>query len=141
MYGTTKLSKRKQLALIKKINSLLECKFSIIGWGNIYSNYLKDNIQEEKAHNSGKPFTSGLSTREGGLYFAVRQIIDYLEGDKKPCLESYIDCRKSIYTAYSIVANYKEQIKEALQSVDYREVLNMDYCDLQQYDNTGDKLY
>lgn len=138
----TNLSKRQQLELIKKISYRLQV-LDNISWTNYYNDYLKENIKEEKNHRSFKPdgIKSGITTNQGGMFFSVQQIIGFLEGEEAPDLSGYLFMRKTIFTAYSIVAQYKDKIQEALKGIDYKPVLDMDYCYLMQYDNKGNKLY
>lgn len=129
----TTLSKKEQIKLLKEISSRLASALNDISWTHYYTNYLKENIKEEKDHLRMKPegVKHGLTAYEGGLLFSVQQIIEYFaNSESKPCFEGYIYCRKSIYTAYSLVKTYNEQIKNALQGIDYSEVLKMDYCEL-----------
>jgi len=140
----TNLSKKECLELIKKIDCRLTCALDNISWTAYYTNYLKDNVKEEKSHQGFKPdnIKNGLTVKEGGMFFSVYQIIEYLETDKKPMLDSYLYCRKSIYMAYSLVAQYKEKILEQLKDIpNYKEVLNIDYCYLTSHDNKGRELY
>lgn len=138
----TNLSKRQQLELIKKISYCLQV-LDNISWTNYYSDYLKENIREEKNHRGFKPdgIESGITTMQGGMFFSVQQIIRFLEGEEAPDLSGYLFMRKTIFTAYSIVQQYKDNIQEALKDIDYKPVLDMDYCYLVQYDNKGIKLY
>jgi hypothetical protein len=128
----TTLSKNQQIKLLKEISSQLSYVLDNIKWEKIYTNYLKENIQEEKNHLRMKPegVIHGLTAYEGGLLFAVQQIINYLTGENAPDVKSYLWMRKTVFTAYSIVTNYEKEIKEALKNIDYTEVLKMDYCDL-----------
>ncbi len=144
MYGTTKLSKREQIRLIKAISHSLAYKLDNISWTKYYTDYLKDNIQEERNHNIFKPddIGRGLTISEAGILFAVKQIIEYfVDLNNIPPLIHYISYRKTAFTAYSLVHTYYNEVKEALSKYDYMEVLKMDYCDLIQHDNNGNKLY
>lgn len=142
-YHTTKLTHNQSINLIKDISRRLSIALDNISWTKYYTDYLKENIKEEKARKNFKPdgIKSGLTVNEGGLFFAVRQIIEYLDGKKAPDVESYLFFRKTIYTAYSLVAQYKKEILERLDNIDYKEVLNMDYCYLASHDSKGNKLY
>lgn len=144
MYGTTQLKKQDQIKLIKKINKELQYLFSSISYGQYYRDYLQENVKEERKHQMFKPdnISSGLSVNEGGTFFAVKQVIEFLTNPKKaPDLEAYLYLRKAIYTAYALTENYRADILTALKDIDYNEVLKIDYCDLMQYDNQGNKLY
>ncbi len=128
----TLLSKNQQIKLLKKINNKLSNILDNIKWEKFYTNYLKENIKEEKVHLRMKPegVIHGLTAYEGGLLFAVQQIINYLTGEKPPGVKDYLWMRKTVFTAYSIVANYEKEIREALKDIEYQEVLKMDYCEL-----------
>lgn len=142
----TKLTKKQQIALISKISSRLSDSLDNITWSNIYTNYLKENIQDEKNHLKFKPESCkhGLTAREGGMFFAVKNIIEFFDhknvGLKSvyiPKVEDYLSVRKTIFSAFAIVAKYNDELKEALKDIDYREVLNMDYVELVQTDKNG----
>lgn len=128
---TTDLSKKEQLEMIKQISSALELCLDNISWEPYYTNYLKANIQDEKQHLKFKPegVKHGLSAKQGGEYHAVKWIVESLEGHK-PDAESYIFTKKVVFTAYSIVSQYRERIIKALRGIEYKEVLKMDYCEL-----------
>jgi hypothetical protein len=126
------LSKNQQIELLKTISGKLSNSLDNISWTAYYTNYLKENIQEERKHLKMKPesIIHGLTVTEGGILFAVQQIIQYLEGEKPPDLKGYIYMRKTVFTAFSIVAQYGDIIREALKDIDYKEVLKIDYCEL-----------
>ena len=77
------------------------------------------------------------------MFFAVKQIVEYYyKAQRKPKIEGYLHLRKTIFTAFAIVHEYRETVKEALKGIDnVKEILNMDYCYFVQYDNKGTKLY
>lgn len=144
-----KLSKRQQIKLLKEISYKLAYKLDNIKWEKIYSNYLQENIREEKRHLQGKPESCrhGLTVNEAGTFFAVKQIVEFfqkknygLESIYIPKVEDYLHIRKTIFTAYAIVANYNSEIAEVLKDVDYGAVLNMDYVELVQTDKKGNKF-
>ena len=139
----TKLSPKQCKELVKKVSYCLARALDNISWSAYYSNYEKENIKEEKAHIDFKPdgIVSGMTITEGGRFFAVKQIIDYLEGAKAPSIEYYISMRKTVFSAYSLVANYKERILKELEGVNYKEILKINYCFLASHDNKGIELY
>jgi len=132
MENLTVLSKAQQIKLLKKISYKLAYALDNLKWEPIYTNYFKENVKEERNHLKSKPENvyHGLTANEGGLYFAVKQIVDYLEGEKPPDIKSYIFMRKTVFIAYSLVAQYSDIIKNALKDIDHKEVLKMDHCDL-----------
>lgn len=137
--NTTTLSKTQQIKLLKDLSDKLSRYLDNLKWTAIYTDYLGENIKEEKAHNRFKPdgIERGLTVIEAARYFAVRQIVEYFEGEKQPSLKHYIEMRKTVFTAYSIAALYREEITKAFEGLDYKEVLKMDYCFLVQTDKSG----
>jgi len=143
-YHKTNLTPDQCIKLIKIISQKLSIALDNISWTKYYTDYLKENIKEEKSHLGFKSdgIRSGMTAYEGGLFFAVQQIIEYLETEKKPCLKSYLFCRKTIYTAYSLVAQYKNEILKQIKDIpNYKDVLNMDYAYLASHDKKDNKLY
>ena len=130
----TKLSKKEQIKLLKKIDLELCHALDNISCIPYYKNYFKNNLKEEKDHRKYQPsdIICGISCFESALLFSVKQIINYLvNAENKPCFEGYIHCRKTIFEAYSLVKTYNEQIKNSLEKIkNYKEVLNFDYCNL-----------
>lgn len=142
-------TKSQKIQLLKVISNCLAYKLDNIKCEAIYTNYLKDNIKDERNHLRMKPehVRHGLTANEGGVLFAVKHIIEFFQyknyGLKEvyiPKIEDYLSVRKTIFTAYSIVLNYNKEIKKALKNIDYSEVLKMDYCDLVQTDKNGIKF-
>lgn len=148
------MTKKEQLDLIRKISGRLHTALDHITWSNIYDNYLKENIQDEKNHLKYKPESCrhGLTALEGGTFFAVKHIIDFFHNKNHdifipdfkfsvyiPQVKDYLSVKKVIFSAYAIVENYNEQIKEALKDLDYSEILKMDYVELVQTDKKGVK--
>ena len=140
------LTKNQQITLIKKISSNLAYILDNIKMESIYSNYLKENINEEKRHLNFKPdnCNHGLTAIEGGIFFAVKQIVEFFQhknyGLKDvyiPKAEDYLHIRKTVFTAYAIVTNYNDQIKDVLKIDECMEVLKMDYVCLVQTDKKG----
>lgn len=142
---TTKLTHSQCLKLVKEISKSLSCELNNISWSKYYTNYLNENIREEKDHLRFKPdgIISGITANQGGMFFSVKQIIEYFEQvEKVPDVKNYLFWRKSIYTAFSLVANYRKEIEKALsKNPQYKEVLKMDYCYLASHDKKGNELY
>jgi len=130
MENLSTLSKKQQIDLINKLSYNLACELDNLKWNKIYTDYLKENIQEEKNHDNFRheSIKRGLTITEAGKLFAVQQIAEYLNGDKMPDVSGYLHIRKSVFTAYAIFANYRKEIEKAFQGLNWQEVLKMDYC-------------
>jgi hypothetical protein len=107
---------------------------SSVGWGQYGKQYLKENLDEERSHRGFKPdhVKAGLTINESAELFAIQQIAEALADKPKwtPDLQGYLSCRKSIYTAWSLVINYRHKIAEALKGVDLDEIRALDYAEL-----------
>ena len=102
-------------------------------WSRYASNYLAENVEEEKNHRGSGRFGGwALTVNESARLFAVRQLAEYLTTKKRPDLKSYLHCRRSIYTASSLVLNYRKEIRAAFKAakVDLAEVCALDYAEL-----------
>jgi hypothetical protein len=122
-----------QVKLIRSTWKKIAYCFEGISYGQYGNNYLRENIQEEKLHDSGR-FESVkrfLSIQEAGELFAVKQLVKYLIKDEVLTVEGYHYMRKSIFTAYSLAHEYKEKLLKALEGVNVSEVLAVNYAELQ----------
>ena len=65
---------KKAVKVINEANGKLSYKLDNISWSKLYTNYLKENVQEEKAHDNYRPgsVSRPLSITEAGKLFAVR---------------------------------------------------------------------
>jgi len=60
----------------------------------------------------------------------VRQVAEYLNGDKAPDVAEIFSYRLSIYMAYALVARHRELIASALEPFDIQSLLALDYAEL-----------
>lgn len=122
----------KQKKALNEVYNKIDYTFQSIKWGqygNQYYNMIKD---EEKQHRKGKPshVTCGLSISEAIKLFYVRDIIEALQEKYSYTIKDYLHIRQSVLMAYSLVANYREEIEKALEGVNFDEILSLDYAEL-----------
>lgn len=128
------MNKKQKIKLIKDVWQKLDYVLQGIHGGNYGKEYLNLNIREEKNHDRSRPngIRRGLSIIEASKLFAVRQIVEALTDEEKhkPKVKNYLYLRKSVFYAWALVENYKEEIEKALQGVNYDDVLALDYREL-----------
>ena len=126
------VSKSKALAEINKASYNLAYALDNIKWSKLYTDYLKENIQEEKSHDNfhGDSIQRGITITEAGKLFSVQQIVKYYQGEKAPDVACYSYMRKSVFTAYSLVSLYREAVETALKDINLELVNGLDYCEL-----------
>jgi len=129
---TQQYTKRQTLNEIKKASYNLAYVLNNQTWSALWDNYLKENVDEEKKHDNYRSdgISRGITIREAGKLFAVKQIVEYLEGAKAPDVKAYLNMRKSVFTAYALAMNYTKQINEALEGIDLDIIRQADYCKL-----------
>jgi hypothetical protein len=97
-------------------------------------NYEGDNQKEEREHRGcGLPrIPHGLTVPQAGRLFCVKQLLDYLDGEKAPDPKDFLWMRKTIFTAYALVANYRDEITKALaeSGADLDAIRSADYAEL-----------
>jgi len=71
----------------------------------------------------------GLTVAQAAKYFAAKHIIDAMNGQQYD-IKSYLHVKKSCFLAQSLVANYGDTIKEAMDGFDYDSFAALDYCEL-----------
>jgi len=130
--ASNKVTKAEALKVINKASSELAYALDNIKWSKLYTDYLKENIAEEKSHDRfrGDSISRGLTITEAGKLFAVKQIVEYYLGEKAPDVACYSYMRKSVFTAYSLVALYREYVEKALKGIDLEVINGLDYCEL-----------
>jgi len=132
MKNTSELSKTKQIKLINDAWRRMSNVFSTVGCGIYGKIYLDLNLQEERKHDRFRPATikRGISVNQAARFFAVKRIAEYMNGRKKPDVGEFIFVLTSAYYAFSLVKQYKKELKKALKKIDLDEILKMDYCKL-----------
>lgn len=126
-------SKRQQIALIDRAYAALDVLNNQV-MSPLRDNYFKQNLDEEKGHRHFCPdgVRCGLATRQAARLFAVRQIAQFLNGDKSPEPREWLHIRPSYLTACALVAEYQKQIEQAFDAVgvNYNDLLSLDYAEL-----------
>jgi hypothetical protein len=130
----TTLTKKESLKLIDnayfKIKDVLESVHS----GEYHYQYFQLHKKEEMNHRRFKAVyndTCGLTTLEAVKLFYVTQIVEALfKPSWKPTIKDYLSVRQSIFMAYSLVENYKEELNKALQGINWEDILKIDYAEL-----------
>ena len=118
---------------VKDASDKLAYTLDNIKWGQMYTTYLNENKEEEKRHDRCRPASvpRGMSIMDAARLFAVQQIIEYYQGKAAPDLAGYTYMRKTVFTAYSLVAQYRNEIGAALVGVDLDAIKALDYAELQ----------
>lgn len=98
-------------------------------------NYLAENTAEERGHRGWGPnydshHDSFVTVPKAAKLFAVKQIADYLSGEKLPELRDYLHFRKSCYTAAALVLEHGDKLRAALKDFDLAELKALDYAEL-----------
>jgi len=128
------MNKKQQIKLIKDTWQRLDYALSSIRWGGYGKEYLDLNIREEKDHNRYRPdhCKRGLTILEASKLFAVKEIVEALVGQEKdrPEIKDYLHFRKSVFYAWSLVENHREELTKALEGVNYNDILALDYVEL-----------
>lgn len=111
-----------------KIKNVLEC----VRWGDYHKEYYHLIWDEEKRHRGFCPegVTCGLTQAEAVKLFYVQTIFYYLFSNRTLLARDYLSIRKSHFFACSLVENYREELKEALQGVNFALVNSIDYAEL-----------
>lgn len=124
---------KKPMKVIKDVSDKLAYALDNIKWGQMYTAYLNENRDEEKRHDRRRPASvpRGLSIMDAARLFAVQQIVNYYTGEKAPDLAGYTHMRHSVFSAYSLVAQYHDEIGVALAGVDLDAIKALDYAELQ----------
>ena len=130
-----KVTKKQALNLINEAWSEFSYVLDNQDWSKHGTDYLDENIAEEKRHDHMRPdhVNRGLTIREAGKLFAVKQLTQYLCGEKAPNVEAYISLRKSLFTAYGLVMRYTPQLQDMMGKLGkdkVNQILNIDYCEL-----------
>jgi L-ribulose-5-phosphate 3-epimerase UlaE len=111
-----------------KIKDILES----IRWG-YHNEYYQLHNAEEKAHRRFCPehIKPGLTQAEAVKLFYVLNIVQAIFVPSIICnIKSYLHLRKSIFMAYSLVANYHKELSEALKDIPWQDILKIDYAEL-----------
>jgi hypothetical protein len=137
------MTKQQANTLISKVWSEVEHALNNITHRNYGADYFRENIAEEKSHRGcGLPARDwGLSVPQAARLFAVVQLAEMLVGKNRAEIVSdvknYLGSRKSIWTAASLVANYRAEIETAFalggaatHTEAFDAILAMDYAEL-----------
>lgn len=102
------------------------------GW-NAYIDQIK---REEKDHRgtwsvgfAGNTKQNGLTLAQSVRLFALRTIVQYLEGDSLDA-KDYLHIRTSHYFAYALATEYGVSVRKALDKFNLAEILALDYAEL-----------
>lgn len=127
------LTKSQQLKLIDNAFRCIKEVLENIHIGEYHNQYYNLNKAEEKDHDRCRPssISRGISISEAVKLFYVLHIVRSLSGDKNYTIKDYIHIRKSVLMAQSLVENYKDELKKALNGFSYHDILNIDYAELQ----------
>lgn len=109
-----------------------------ISWHSYGKNYLAENLAEEKAHRGcGLPPRPrwGISVHDAARLFATQQLLECVLCNplrSAPGIASYLSCRKSVFTAASLYANYPQTILDAFAAsgANLQELHALDYAEL-----------
>lgn len=126
------MTKKEQLRLINETWQKINRVLSMERWGNEGEKYLKENIREEKKHDSYRPqgINRGISILQAGKLFAVKRIIEALTGKLTVEIKEYLTIQKSAFYAVALVENYRESLIKALEGINFDDVLSVDYVKL-----------
>jgi hypothetical protein len=114
------------------LSEVLECKS---GFCEDYSKqYLRIIREEETGHRNFKPdgVTCGLSIADAVRLFAVKRIVEYLDGDTMPGPEQFLHTQRSCFYAAAFVAEFPNALREALTDsrADLDVIRAADYAEL-----------
>lgn len=129
------MTKRKTFATIAKAWGEIEHVLDYSDHHSYGRLYLVENILEERSHRGFGPNYSShhdpfVTVARAAKLFAVKQIADYLTGEKMPELKDYLHFRKSCYTAAALVLEYGDKLRDALKDFDLAELKALDYSEL-----------
>ena len=127
-----KMTKKEQIQLIKEAWNCIDRVLEMKAWGNYGVDYLRLCIDEEKKHDKLRPSGTarGITIREAGQLFAVKTMVSGLVDIEKPTLKHYLHCRKSLFYGWSLVENYREELKESLKHINFNDIKSINYAEL-----------
>lgn len=136
--------KHKESKLINIVaNDLIE-SLNNLSWSNYGDRLIDLTLEESKNHNKWGNRTRanrGISVQTEARYFAIKRIIECLDG-YTPDSKEFLFLQRSVFAAYCIATN--ERFKEPLSAWLTRHesaarlIASWDYCDLIQPTNKGD---
>ena len=59
------------------------------------------------------------SANDCAKYWSIKHIIEGLDNVGEPTIRSYLTVKKSIFYAYSMVANYRDRIEKEFEGFDF----------------------
>jgi hypothetical protein len=127
------LSKKEALKIIKETWNKINGVLSVVHFGQYGNQFLALSTKEEKEHRGIRLFDGecfGLTISEASKLFCVRRIVEALNGEKIPEIKDILHCQPSWFFAHSLVANYREELSEALKDIDKEKILSLDYAEL-----------
>lgn len=127
--------KNKETKLINEAWQKLEYYLNHQDWTSHGDQLLNLTLEESKGHDrfrGGERNTRGISVRTEAKFFAVKRLVDYINGDDAPDPANYISTQKSCFHAYGLVRRFSEGLTElhAQKKELFDMVASWDYCDL-----------
>lgn len=122
----------KQKKVLNACYSKLDYAFSSIHYGCYGKQLFKMIKDEEKGHRKFCPdgIKCGLTISEAVKLFYCQGIIEGITDKLNFTVKDYISIRQSILMCQSLALNYKDEIINALQGVNYSDILSIDYAEL-----------
>lgn len=127
------LTKNESFKIINPIYFKLERILESISHGNYGKVYFDLIKAEEKEHRNFTYFygvTYGLTVSESVKLFYVKRIAEALQGEKIPLVKDFLFCQKSCFYAFSLVENYRKELKTCFSRLDFEKLDFVDYADL-----------
>jgi len=98
--------------------------------GRDFETYYRQNQSEERDHRRFVSAPRGITAPQSAKLFCVRQIAEYLNGQKAPNIGDIFSFRLSVYQAYALVLNHRDKITVALEPFDLTELVALNYAEL-----------
>jgi hypothetical protein len=92
-----------------------------VSWTHYADELYKIEKEYEKNHRRYTECDYVFSINDCAKYWAVKHIIDGLNDTKELNVKSYLHLKKSIFYAYSMVANYRDRIEKEFIGFDFQE--------------------
>lgn len=127
------MNKKQQIQLIARAFVALDVLNNKV-MAPLRDRYFAENREEEKGHRNFCPagVRCGLSVNDAARLFAVRQIAQFMAGEKAPEPSDWLHVRKSYLTACALVAEYRADIEKSWAEfgIAVSDVLALDYAEL-----------
>lgn len=125
--------RNREKRILRDVWSSLTCVLKSKDWGQHAHALLRLTKEESKRHNSGRPegMEHDISIDLEAKFFAVKRVTEYLAGDKAPKAENFTHTQTSCFYAYSLVSQYREELKDWLtKNPDAWDLVTWDYARL-----------